>query len=219
MDPVTYEWLWEQIESDINNIKKKVTIKNSDITPCNFKLRYGGDTKEVIRSEYERIKEELKERCYISKVNEKGEINLIDQHKIAACLCKAFVNKKVFSFTLSEETSEEMIRSNYELAYTVSLRVIFLYLEDYYADPKTKLDVEIKEFCIKKLQENESLYVPTTTPTHDTYNLGRIKTLAMNDFYGLEVDLLMYADMLYWIEYYNKHVLENMFFEERKGKG
>ena len=49
---------------------------------------------------------------------------------------------------------------------------------------------------------------PETNPGHDSYVLGRIKTLALNDIYGNDFDVLTYADMLFWIEKYNRKLLE-----------
>ena len=48
---------------------------------------------------------------------------------------------------------------------------------------------------------------PPTNPGHDSYPYGRIKALALNDIYGIDFDLLAYADMMYWIEDYNKTLL------------
>ena len=202
----TFDWIWKQIELDIGFIGKKFDIDQTN--SYNFRLTYGEATKNIIRDEYNRIKNGLKKRCYSSELNSQGDLNLIDQHKIAACLCKAFINKKVFSFDLKEEMPSDIVLSNYKLAYYVSLHIIYIFLLDYYLDPKTELDQKLKDSCIEKLCEWGNLKEPKTAQTHDAYNFGRIKTLALNDYYGYEVDLLMYADMMYWIEYYNKLLLE-----------
>jgi len=209
MKEQTFEWLWKQMEADIYDLMGQITTACGEDKKRKFSFRmtYGDETKHVIKDEYLEIKKELKKRCY-SATEDDEEAHLIDQHKIAACFCKAFIRKKVFSFDLNENTPSEMILSNYTLAYTVSLRIIFLYLLDYYRDPKTNLSNDLKKKCIAKLQASKTLIVPNTTPTHDKYNMGRIKTLALNDYYGLSVDLLTYADMMFWIEYYNKIILE-----------
>ena len=94
-----------------------------------------------------------------------------------------------------------MLLSNYELAYIVSLRIIYIYLIAYY------IKIDQKQFA-DKLISQKNLKVPQTTITHDGYNEGRIKTLALNDFYGIEFDILTYSDMMYWIEYYNRQLIE-----------
>ena len=208
MQTETFDWLWQQMETDIEAIKNKLLTYNTTTNPFSFKLTSGSSTKQTIYKEYLKIKANLKERCYASEINEEKEYNLIDQHKIAACFCKAFIDKKVFTFELKENTPSDMILSNYTLAYTISLRIIFLYLMDYYSDCQTNLNPQLKTKCLNKLQENQTLLVPETTPSHDEYHLGRIKTLALNDYYGIPLDLLTYADMMFWIEYYNKLILE-----------
>ena len=211
MQTETFDWLWQQMKTDIEAIENEMlTYNTTDTTanPFSFKLTYGSSTKQTIYEAYLKIKTDLKKRCYASEINEEKEFNLVDQHKIAACFCKAFIDKKVFTFELKENTPPDMILSNYTLAYTISLRLIFLYLMDYYSDYQTNLDLQLKTKCLNKLQKNQTLLVPETTPSHDKYHLGRIKTLALNDYYGIPLDLLTYADMMFWIEHFNKLILE-----------
>lgn len=212
----TFNWLWKQIETDIESIGREFNLGASN--QYNFRLTYGKHTKNVIKKEYDKIRVELKNKCYSSEVNEEGDLNLIDQHKIAACLCKVFINKKVFSFDLKKETPAKLVLSNYKLAYHVSMRIIFIYLLDYYLDPKLELEEEQKKSCLKDLCQRGKLRVPKTARSHDPYNFGRIKTLALNDYYGHEVDLLMYADMMYWIEHYNKLILEKRLIMKKDEK-
>ena len=155
----------------------------------------------MILNEYRIVRDELKRKCY----SESNRFNSrIDQHKIAACFCKALIQKKVFSFIVNDNISSKMLLSNYELAYTVSLRIIYIYLIDYYI-LQNSID------CLNKLIKQECLLVPETTESHDAYHEGRMKTLALNDYYGIPFDLLTYADMMYWIEYYNRQIIENRY--------
>ena len=39
---------------------------------------------------------------------------------------------------------------------------------------------------------------------------GRVKTLALNDLYAIDFDIITYADMLYWIEKFNKDDLTHL---------
>lgn len=107
-------------------------------------------------------------------------------------------------FDATDDAPIEMLRSNYALAYNISLQIVYFYLLDYYLrhGPKD---------CYDKLQKQESLIPPPTTVKHDTYHLGRIKTLALNDYYGIEFDLLNYSSAMYWIELYNRQLLEERY--------
>lgn len=152
MQTETFDWLWQQMKTDIEAIENEMlTYNTTDTTanPFSFKLTYGSSTKQTIYEAYLKIKTDLKKRCYASEINEEKEFNLVDQHKIAACFCKAFIDKKVFTFELKENTPPDMILSNYTLAYTISLRIIFLYLMDYYSDYQTNLDLQLKTNFLK----------------------------------------------------------------------
>lgn len=58
-----------------------------------------------------------------------------------------------------------------------------------------------------KLQRQD-LMMPRTTDGHDRFNLGRIKTLVLNDIFLNDFDILSYSDMLYWVELFNIMLLE-----------
>ncbi len=206
MKATTFEWLWEQVTDSIKNIENSLSkIVMSDgksaVDSYRFVRTYGDRTKEIIKREYDKIRTKLKSQCYDTDHDENGEENRIDQHKIAACFCQTLLHKKVFSFEISQDTPVPMLLSNYELAYTVSLRIVYFYLIESYLN-------DGNEAIAYKLVEQKTLMVPRTSSSHDEYNIGRIKTLALNDSYGLELDLLTYADMMYWIEFYNRLLLE-----------
>lgn len=202
----TYDWIWDQINKSILEIEDSMSqlvlpggVRAID--ELHFRRTYGSATKEEVKDEYIRIRDQLKHQCYADANDENGALNRIDHHKIAACFCKALLKKKVFAFDLRDETPPKMILSNYELAYTVSLRIIYIYLIEAYRNEK---QFEFADTLIQGC----TLQVPETSSSHDRYNDGRIKTLALNDYYGMELDILTYADMMYWIEYYNKQIIE-----------
>ena len=193
----TYNWIWEQIDDTIKNVENK--LDETEKERLSFQRTYSKNFKIIIKKEYEKVKKELKSKCY-DKEEEKNP--RIDQHKIAACFCRALIQKKVFTFNIDDSITKDMLLSNYEVAYTVSMRIIFIYLIDYYI---RKHDEEY----LGNLINQKCLKVPKTTNTHDLYNEGRIKTLALNDYHGMPLDLLMYSDMMYWIEYYNRQLIED----------
>lgn len=195
MKNATYDWIWGQIEKSIVDIEAQFDSMEKD--SFNFSRTYGDKTKYIVRDQYKIVRNDLKLKCYADQTTD----NKIDQHKIASCFCKALIQKKVFSFIVNDNISQNMLLSNYKLAYIVSLRIIYIYLiEYYYRSGQSNL--------AERLMDQKTLIVPETTETHDGYNTGRIKTLAINDYYGIEFDLLTYADMMYWIEHYNRQLIE-----------
>ncbi len=197
MKDETFSWLWKEIDASTQSIMNRLN-QNSQVV----KLTYGSMGERVIRKRYDQIRDELKSRCYSELVCGGSDDNLIDHHKIAACFCKALIDKKLLKFKMDARSTGELLRSNYELAYTVSLRIVHLYMIYHY-------QVDGRMDLAEKLKKNGCLYSPETTPSHDSYDLGRIKTLALNDHYGIEFDLLTYADMMFWLEYYNRQLLES----------
>lgn len=194
----TFEWIWTQIQKTIDEITDRF-MASGQKDSFHFRLLHGQETENVIKNRYIEIRDELKRMCYPATEFKTARL---DQHKLAACFCKAIIDKKVFAFDINDQTPAEMIRSNYELAYVSGLRIVQIYMIDYYS----RNDGEDSEY-VRWLKREEGLYGPRTT--HDSYHLGRIKTLALNDYYGVEFDVLTYADMMFWIEYYNRQKIEN----------
>ena len=194
----TFKWIWAQIQKTIDEIKERFDSSGMSDS-FHFQLIHGEKTEDVIKNRYIEIRDNLKRMCYPE--TEFGDA-LLDQHKLAACFCKAIIDKKVFTFDVSEQTPEDMIRSNYELAYISGLRIVQIYMIDYYKE----IYGETSEY-VNWLKKENGLYGPNTS--HDLYHLGRIKTLALNDYYGIDFDILTYADMMFWIEHYNRQKIEN----------
>lgn len=201
MQRETFDWIWAQINNTAHDILHRLDPNQQR---KDFKMTHSDMMgKAIIWDEYNKIRKDLKNRCYSKLIESDGSEELIDHHKIGACLCKALIRKKLFTFHMDENTSEEILRSNYELAYTVSLRIVYVYMIyslSTYGNPEQA----------KKLEEWKTLRVPRTTRSHDDYNMGRIKMLALNDFYHTEFDLLSYADMLFWLEHYNRQLLADL---------
>ena len=126
----TYTYFWNQFEKSIRTIE--CLLSAEDKSNWNFERAYGKEYSEVIRASYEAIRDQLKERCYQKNPDSEISDNKIDQHKIAACFCCAFLEHKAFSFDLNDGTPAKMLLSNYMLAYSVSLQVIYLCLIDFY---------------------------------------------------------------------------------------
>lgn len=195
----TYHFLWERaIEPQINNIAHSLEKLYSVEQDYDFQIRDLQEYKEILYEGYIEIRDSLKEKFFFMGM---ADDNLIDIHKISACFCKSIIKNKVFGFKLAEKIPVPVLICNYCAAFSISLGIMYLNLLAEY-----KRKGEINQY--NKLKDQKQLYFPTTNPGHDSYPYGRIKALTLNDIYGRDFDLLAYADMMYWIEEYNKKMLE-----------
>lgn len=199
----TFDWIWNQlIVKHIDEIISR--YKRGGSCVCDFRIKYDEEspylrTKKDIQEQYELIRDNLKRMCY---GRDDIQEHSLDQHKIAACFCKALVEMKVFKFNFDESTPDDMIFVNYYLAYHVSLEIISLYLEASYIKKRQ----ENEEF-LNTFNKMEELCVPESK--HGEYNEVSVTTIALNDFYNNEFNLLSYAREMFWLEYYNRQIIEN----------
>lgn len=151
-------------------------------------------------NEYEEV------RCMVRKkyfdTGEDDE-NRIDGHKICACITGALLNIRLLDYKISnKEIPIKIVYANYEIAFLAAVYVLYLFLlSDFEHNGETK--------CFDELKSQSTFVFPETNPGHDPYVQGRIKTLALNDLNGNNFDVLTYADMLFWIERYNKELIYN----------
>lgn len=133
----------------------------------------------------------------------KDEENKIDGHKICACITGALLNVRMINYEMpDEEMPVKVVYANYEVAFLSAIYVMYLFLlSDLERDGKTE--------CYEELKKQATFVFPMTNFGHDSYVQGRIKTLALNDLCGNDFDVLTYADMLFWIERYNKEMIYN----------
>lgn len=202
MNTLTYDYIWnEVIYKEIKKLEKKYAHIKSQY---DLKYRDLNKLKLSILQDYNKVKNILKKSYYnISDFKKNKELqNRIDNHKIAACLCYSVIKNKVFSFNVKPDMPTDIFVINYTLAYSISLSFIYAMLVAQYIKNN-------QQYFAKKLLEIGTLKVPPTTMNHDEYNIGRIYTLALNDIYGNTFDILTYSDMMFWIELYNRQLLEN----------
>lgn len=203
MKEQTFNYIWEElVVKSVRSIEERL--------PEEEKISYDFCVKDLERSKYElkkvynRIKGILKSDYYNVNGRNNEPVNRIDNHKIAACICCGLIQTKPFGFRVDKDIPLEILISNYELAYTVSLGFIYTTLIAQY------LEVG-REDLAEKLLNQKCLMVPSTSKGHDAYNAGRIYTLALNDVYGNDFDVLTYSDMMFWIEFYNRQRIEDTF--------
>lgn len=198
---ITYNFLWERaIEPQIINIAQLLRELYSAEQYYDFQIRELNEYKETLYTNYIEAKNDLKDKFFYRGVNQNTDENLIDIHKISACFCKSVIENKAFRFKLRDQIPVQILLCNYCLAFSISVGIMYLNLLAEYKR-------EQKDAQYNKLKEQRQFYFPPTNSGHESYPYGRIKALALNDIYGIDFDLLAYADMMYWIEDYNKGIL------------
>lgn len=196
----TFKYIWDEIIlGTIRSLELLFTKEQKK--QYEFKVKNLNTIEKKIYSDYDLIKNQLKSHYYNATNNNQNSMNRIDNHKIAACICYSLIQNKVFDFEVYDNMPKRMFTINYELAYTVSLGFIFTTLVSQYKNIG-------RQDLANKLLERQKLVIPETSSGHDEYHDGRIHTLALNDIYGNTFDVLTYSDMMFWIEYYNRQIVE-----------
>lgn len=208
---ITYNFLWERaIEPQIVDIARFLEKTYSVEQHYNFQVRELNEYKEALYTNYTDIKDSLKQDFFFMGTKQNPDDSLIDIHKISACFCKSMMEHKVFRFKLMESIPVPVLLCNYCAAFSVSLGTMYLNLLAEY-----KKEGKIDQY--NRLKEQQHFCFPSTNTGHDSYPYGRIKALALNDIYGRDFDLLGYADMMYWIEEYNKNKLNEQALNRTAG--
>ena len=193
----TFEYIWKQ------GIAKSAQDVFDGISPAlrekySVRIDVSNDMCKKLYHEYEKV------RCFVREnyfdTGENGE-NKIDGHKICACITGALLNVRIITYSMPEEgMPAKVIYANYEVAFLAAVYVMYLFL-------MSDFEHEGQMECYHELKKRATFVFPETNSGHDPYVQGRIKTLALNDLYGNDFDVLTYADMLFWIEKYNKELI------------
>lgn len=200
MKPETYDYLCKNalnraIEDVLKSIPKSIQDQYSLSYLDNF-----DNKKRAILQEYNVQRNIIKEKFF--DVGEDGK-KLIDIHKVSACFTAAVLKVRVFDYKESAPMNMSVFYSNYTLAFLSGIHILYLcLLSDY--------EGKGEENLANLLKKQATFVFPKTNKGHDEYLQGRVKTLALNDMYGVDFDILTYADMLYWIEKYNKDELQKL---------
>lgn len=207
MDKDTFRYLWDEgiakAATDVyNDISRR---KNGElIEKYQLQIDLSDNMYERVYAEYDSMRKRVRLRYFNGGDDED---NRIDSHKICACITGALLNVAILQYSVDKpDIPAVIVCSNYAIAFFASIYVLYLLvLSDY--------DKEGKEAHYNCLQKNGAFVFPETNPGHDSYVIGRIKTLALNDAYSNDFDVLTYADMLYWIEMFNKQYIDKQLSE------
>ena len=192
----TFDAFWNK--SVVRAAKDIEQICPSLIEKYHVTLDISEKTKDDIYQRYKVHNKYIHDNYFYGK-NEK----LIDYHKIAACFAKAIIEIAPFEFDIKENPPLIIKVINYMLAFHASVNMINIIMTHGY-----KSNPELYEKAVKR----ENMLYPKTSFGHDTYTVGRVKSIALNDINGKDFDLFAFADMLFWIEQYNKQIIEDKIF-------
>lgn len=193
----TFRYIWKQgiaksaqdvFEGIPSALREKYSVR-IDVSNAMCKKLY---------DEYEKVRCSVREKYFDTGENEE---NKIDGHKICACITGALLNVRIITYKVCEENMPvKVVYINYEVAFLAAIYVMYLFL-------LSDFEREGEKGCYQELKSRATFVFPETNSGHDPYVLGRIKTLALNDLYGNDFDVLTFADMLFWIERYNKELI------------
>lgn len=194
MNDINYDYIWRKlvvptIDSYIEDIPKHI------IEAYSVKVRDLKTMKKKINIDYHQERDALKKNFH-NGLNGSGRI---DEHKIAACICKSLVDNKPIDYKLDSDLPNVLLFANYTVAFNTSIGIIFIHLLNIYNATDDKV-------AINKMLANRGLFFPDTTETHDSYEKGIIKMITLNDLYGKGFDLLAYSNIMYSLEEFNKQI-------------
>lgn len=190
----TFDKMWEAILFPMSQELYNYLIEINQATMVS--IHNLPQDKDNLKSLYETTKNTLKQKYHFNNLD---KVRKIDIHKVAACFASVIMEYKIFQYDVGADISDEVFLLNARLAYSVSLAIIKEHLIIKYQGDHDKINY----------LKNNQLYMPKTTEGHDSFSLGRIKTLALNDIFLEDFDILSYSDMLYWIELFNIMILED----------
>ena len=194
MENITFDYIWDNIVMvTANEICRSIGKEEAEQT--DFKLRNSSEEHNQVYKLYVEVKDRLKQFYHYGNNSMNRRIDI---HKVAACFASVLMKYKLFTFNMNEYVTDAIFLSNANLAYSVSLGIIKMNLLFKYKD---------NESICNRIKTSD-LFIPQTTEGHDSYHKGRIKTIALNDVFECDFDILTYSDMLYWIELFNIMILE-----------
>lgn len=192
-----FDWIWSTSVHD-------ATDSVLESIPPDVRERYRMDASAVDAYRWQVYG---KYRVYNKRMHEdyfKGA--LIDVHKILACFVAAMVDFDLIRYDRDVREKDGTVhvcvsRAKYEVAMRSGLRFLYLFMQFAFD--------RCGESALKgALIRQGTLAFPKTMYEHGDWLSNRISALLMNHVLGNRLDTLAYADMMFWIELYNKEHLE-----------
>lgn len=184
------------------------TIIDSEIMPFIFQIQDNNPRikikdmercKKEIFDEYNKLKKDFKNKIF----GKRGEDNLLDRHKIAACICGAFLKVSVFNKTelvnYIQKTKQPIEMYFYYVnemaAFYAGCRFLTFFMSSEFMEEREKAEQILKKFPLFPPVKTSSM----TCYDNIIFNLSQIKT----DRIGLEhYDLYNYSMFFFMLESY-----------------
>lgn len=209
-------FIWEHIITPIS----RFTVEESDsnfVEAVRLRYRGEGEWRQRLEQEFHHQRHNFKEQCYGKRRSETGD-PLLDSRKVAAVLCKTCLVHKAFEMDVNAASllAEEKKRQMTDIEYTTwaanntLINYKFAYLASqglvYFALCADLLEKEVE--MAKELNRTGRLFHYPSEPGCDTMDVNIIVGLARGDQKGQELNMLLYAMLLYQNEMYTRKCLK-----------
>ena len=196
---MTKEFFEQIFDDEIMPFVREIDENNSLIKIKNISLM-----KEELFSAYNKRKKQYKERIFEKDIDE----TLLDRHKIASCICGAFLECPILDKT---DLMNEIInnQTKVEVYFYYVNEMVALYASTSYLSFFMVSENEDNIELIKAIVRNFPMKVPTTRSKRGFWNSVVFNLSQINDDeqIGIEhYDIYSYAMFFYWLE---KYFLDN----------
>ena len=220
-DRIEFPNIWEKT---IIPVRDEILV---ECDPCFRKevgLSFRGENpawRESLENKFHHYRYIFKEQCYGKKEERTGD-PLLDYRKVGAVLCQTLCLHKPFGFDLEKADALAIEKKvnlksldytkwavnntfiNYKFAYLASQNLVYLMLLDDLLDKNAT--AEMIEMG-KELNEVGRLFRYPTEPDCDTMDVNVVVALARGNINGQELNMLLYATILYQSEMYTRERL------------
>lgn len=215
-DSKEFPFIWEHIITPISQFM----LEESDpdfVEAVHLRYRGEGEWHQRVEREFHHQRHNFKEQCYGKRRSETGD-PLLDSRKVAAVLCQTCLIHKAFELDVSAAGSlaEKKKLQMTDIEYTVwavnntLINYKFAYLASqglvYFTLLADLLEKEVD--MAKELNRVGRLFPYPSDPGCDTMDVNIIVGLARGDQKGQELNMLLYAMLLYQNEMYTRERLK-----------
>lgn len=218
-DSREFPFIWDYIICPI----RKIMLEESDpVFAEAVGLHYRDDEewRGQLEWEFHHQRHNLKEQCYGKRRTNEGD-RLLDSRKVAAVLCQACLKHKVFKIDvnvaskLAEEKKHQLpdleytvwaannTLINYKFAYLASQSLVYLALLADLLERNESIEMA------KELNREGHLLRYPSSAGCDTVDVNIIVGLARGDAKGQDLNMLLYAMLLYQNEIYTREHLKS----------
>lgn len=215
-DSKEFQFIWERIITPISQFMPEESDPDF-VEATHLRYRGEGEWRQRVEWEFHHQRHNFKEQCYGKRRSGTGD-PLLDSRKVAAVLCQVCLIHKAFELDvnvaslLAEEKKRQMTDIeytmwavnntliNYKFAYLASQGLVYFTL---LAD-LLKKEVEMA----KELNRVGRLFPYPRDPECDTMDVNIIVGLARDDQKGQELNMLLYAMLLYQNEMFTRERLK-----------